>query len=385
MTRLGLISTFALGLTLACSGTSQGDAASASAPPAPPPVRTVAEDRDLRMLFVDLAAQRACEHVAGEFLGLSGTEQQSASSEQTKQDAAEPKQGRLWIERCRAEREGDEVAFELSGRGWRWVDRESKRLGAKFKVSQYVRFDAEIQARGTVDLSYARSRKILTLMMSATEPVRAKLTPISQIDAEAKGGWAWLLGAASSTIGKSPDRQAAKKFGSQGSQRMAERMTQGYTVAIDLCSGQKYETLGRLAEGELPAAALQSPGRVWKENERIELMQGGVDLSGPYKHDDLPITFELEVEEGDPVVSEVVCTTEAQRIANAFLAGKRVPEVESLASELIVPGNRKQLRVEAASCDVVLYTRPSGKHAKLAHLAHFDRKTARPFVPCDEP
>jgi hypothetical protein len=130
---------------------------------------------------------------------------------------------------------------------------------------------------------------------------------------------------------------------------------------------------------------MQPPGRVWRENERVELMQDGVDLSGPYEHDDLPATFELDVADGGPVIARVVCATEARRVANAFIDGKRIPEVEALASELVVPSSPKKLRVESASCDVVLYTRASGNHAKFAYLVHFADATAEPFVPCDRP
>jgi hypothetical protein len=367
------------GSLFACGGSAPP--AVGRAEPVPPPERTAAESRDLRMLLVDLTAARACKELSGKFLGLGGTEE--SGREAPRQDQIVAKQGRLWIERCRAERvEGDRVRFELGGRGWRWVDKKDKKLGARFRVSQYVPFEAQVRAVGTVDVSYARSKRVLHLMLTPTEPVTATVSPTREVDARADGAWAGLLGAVGTLVGKSPDGEASKKFSGQGSQRLAERLSGGYNLVFDLCSGQKYETLGTLPDGALPPVPVPTHGRRFKSNERVRLHEGGIDVSGPFKRDDAPFAFELSVEEGDGVIARVVCATEARRAAQAFLSKKPLPELQALASELVEGGQTKTLRVEAPSCDLVLLTEPSREEVVFSSVVYPEASVSRALVPC---
>jgi hypothetical protein len=371
---------------IACGGAPQDPDDALSFSPASAPVRTVAADRDVRMLLVDLAAENLCRHIAGEFVGLSGTGEERPSAAESKRDPSRARRGRLWVERCHAERkDGGELALELEGRGWRWVDRATEKLGARFSVSQYVRFDASVRARGTIDVSYARSKRIARLILSPTQPVRARVRPRGEVDARAEGVWAALLGGAASIAGSGPDEQASDKVASEGSRGLADRLASGYTVSFDLCTGQKYESIGALPEGELPHVPVAAAGRVFEENERVELMPGGVDLSGPFEQKDLPIAFDLDVESGAGVVARAVCAPEASRVAEAFLEGREPPDVEALAGAVVSAGIRETLRVERASCDVVLYTRPRGKTAKFAYLAWSEGSRARAYAPCPRP
>lgn len=365
-------------LAMACGGASSGSEpeAPATAQPAPEPKRTAAENRDLRRMLVDLAAGSACQRLAGELVGL------SASAKKKDGEGSGPTTGRLWVERCSAERvQDDRVRLELEGSGWRWIDREDETLGARFGVSQYVRFDTKLQATVTVDVAYARSKHRLTLMVTPTEPIRAQIVPTSGVDANAKGPWAALLGAAATVIGQSPDEKAAETLAEKGSRKIAQKLARGYTVAIDLCSGQQYTTSGELPAGELPQPPIPPRGRRWKDNERVELMPGGIDLSGPYSREDMPLGFEIEAEE-DGVVARVICATEAREVARAFSKGQEIPEVDALTGDVVQPGAPETLRIDDASCDVVLYTRPSEKSAKFAYMAYSHSARARPLVPC---
>jgi hypothetical protein len=373
-------------VALSCGTANHETDTAVSMKPAHGPLRTATEDRDVRAMLLDLAATNACAHIAGEFVGLSGTADRRPTAGETKRDSTRARRGRLWIERCRAERsDGEELTIELEGRGWRWVDRTSEKLGARFSVSQYVRFDAAVRARGKVDLSYARSERVARLMLSATRPVRASVRPRGAVDANAHGAWAALLGGAATLVGESPDEQAGERLAREGSRGLAERLSSGYTVVFDLCTGQKYEAIGALPEGELPEVPLPASGRVWKDNERVELMPGGVDLAGPFRRDELPMSFDVRVEAGDGVVTTVICSLEARRVAEAFLAGKPAPEVDTLAGQIVSPGKDETLRVEQAGCDLVLYTRPSGKTATFSYLVWPERKRTRALAPCDAP
>src|SRR5688572_5601668 len=124
-----------------------GCGAGAAPPPAqPPPVpdRSAAQDRAVRDLVTDLVSHRICRDIGGDLLGLSGTQARAGAgrgeAESPSRAGLHPKEGRFWVERCAVRVEGERLAIDIGGRGWRWVQQRVQKAGATFDLREHVRF-----------------------------------------------------------------------------------------------------------------------------------------------------------------------------------------------------------------------------------------------------
>lgn len=316
---------------------------SVEAEPAPPPIPTVGEDDDIQDMLVAIAGHKACDRIAGDFTGLSASGSKRLRT------------GRFWIERCEEKREGDGVKLAIGGRGWRWIDKQSEKLGATFEVSQYVPMKVDVTMVASVDRAYAKQNHILHLWLSPTDRVSAKVTPLGKVDANAQGPWGTILGAAATVVGKDPDDKAAKKVQKKGSRKFSSKLSDGYSVALDLCTGQRYKDVGRFAEGKLPERPFPADGRVWIENERVRVYPGGLDISGPFKTKK-KLMAAVELQEGKSLDARLVCDSDAAKLAEAFIEGKKLPKVDALAKEHVVNGTAKTLEASTEKCSVMLVT-----------------------------
>jgi hypothetical protein len=339
----------------------------------PEAVRSVAESEDMRLLLADLAGAHACSRFASKFHRLSADGYRELT------------EGRLWIENCEGAQRDNLVNLKFRGRAWRYIDKKSEKLGATFTVNQYARMKLAIELVGKVDVAYERDKHVINLWLSPTEPVRAAVTPLTQIDAKPRGSWSHLLGAFSAVIGQSPDKKATKQLASEGKKKFSKQLTRGYSVALDLCTGQRHEELGDLKEGELPPTPYPPEGRVWLKNEKVRLHPGGIDLTGPFKSDPDRLRVELRVDEGDAVRARLICDSDAAKVASAFLEGARPPHVPAAAERLVNRGKPATLEADTKKCALALYTTP-GPGARSAvvfrHMVHADKR-ALALVPCE--
>ena len=113
----------AIVLSIAC-----GEPPQAPAPaPLPAPTRTAAEDATLRHMLMDMAQHGACEALEGHFVPLPEPRPPAGRRPRV--------EGRLWVQDCRIEREGDALDVRLEGRGWQWIDElGAGPLGSQFNV-----------------------------------------------------------------------------------------------------------------------------------------------------------------------------------------------------------------------------------------------------------
>jgi hypothetical protein len=337
------------------------------------------EKTKVEALLYDVLAHMGCRELEGRYVGLSAAEGGDG--------ADVPRVGLLWIESCNGEsRAADGVQIELGGRGIRYVDRETEKLGARFAVSQYVPFRYSMTLVGRISVRYAREQQVATVRFLTSAPVEASVQPLREPDVAAKGVWADLLGSAGALIGKSQGAEAVDTMEEEGPQELRDELGAGLSVAVDLCTGQEYITLGRLARGELPEQPFEARGRRFALNERVRLHPHGLDLAGPVDQPG-PLTVEVDVEQGPGVRLRAICLEEARRLAEAFMSeDPAVPEVRALAELVARPGARQKLDVPAADCPVVIVGRSADPEAlvEYRYLAQAQARGPRSLVECRE-
>lgn len=328
-------------VALALAACSSGGGAPAPEPPQPPPApqRTAAEAHDLRLMMAELAAARACKRLEGTFRPLTGSGEGG------------PVAGALWIEDCRDTETDTRVRLELSGRGWLWLARHKEKAGADFSLSQYARFRVSVTLQGTIDAAYAAREHIATVWFTPSGPPEVTFEPIGQLEVDSEGLWSSVVSGLASAFGRSPEQRARGKLATRGEQRFQGRFAEGIAATVDLCSGRVETGLGHPPQGQmLEAGTSDMP-------VEAVLHPQGLLLSGPHEPSGGPLTFAIDVAEGGRVRAQLVCQDQAAALADAFLAGKKLPEVEALAAEVVA--GRAELQTRGRGCPVVLATRPA--------------------------
>jgi hypothetical protein len=359
----------------ACSGTKT----QAPADPISVPERSSARDPVVRQLLIDLAAEKLCDEVRGDLLSLPAD-----GSPRGPEIGKAPSVGRMWIIKCHSELRGDRVEISLGGDGWRLVAAKSKKAGGEFSVTDHVPFRFEISMTAEIDLAYARERRVLTFWLTPVRPVRAKLSPLRAPRVEPEGAWSELVGAVGAVIGQSPEKSARKTMASEGSSGMRRELQSGFTITLDLCTGQRDVVPVALGDGVTPERPVEARGRQWQDNERVRLLPRGFDADGPYETKG-PLRVNLEIERGDAVRARLMCENDARRLITAYMTGQREPEVEPLAEKLVEPGKSSLLEPKRADCPVVLVTRPepgAKRATELRYLVYDADTREEPLVPC---
>ncbi len=214
--------------------------ASAPAPepvaaPLPPIVKGAAGDRDLRIMLAEIASAKACAAVEHQFRTLRA------------KSPGEPVIGNVWIRDCKIVPDGTRVHVEVAGRGWEWVDRESKKAGATFHVQQYVKFDLTAKIDGEVDVAYDPRTHVGTLWLSPVATPDVALTPRGDIDVDRESVWADLIGAVGTATGHDPDRQGEHQVAEEGTKSSTKELAKGLTITMNLCNGLSHIMLGRIS------------------------------------------------------------------------------------------------------------------------------------------
>jgi hypothetical protein len=306
--------------------------------PAKQPSRAAAKDDDLRVMLAEVASAKACDLIRGQFRGL--------------RDPARPQTvtGVFWIRGCQITQRGTNMTFRLSGNGWQWAAKETKKAGATFAVHQYVKFAIEATIPGKLDVAYAPSSHVLSLWYTPTAEPAVNVTPIGGVDVDEKGAWSSIVGALSSAFGSSPDQQGQRQAKKEGAAQFTQQFADGLSVTVDMCSGLQRFGLGRPGTGKMVLADAGETTRVL-----AELQPGGHLIFGPYLAKN-GMTAHFNVRTG-AVNAAVMCAEDGEAVADDFMHG-RPPSKTPLATQEI--RGKGTLRTPGGRCPVVVVVSPAG-------------------------
>lgn len=334
---------------------------------------------ELKKLFVDIGTSQACEALEGKFMAMTA---ETGTSFEGGKDATV---GTLWIEKCRTEEETPEVLkLAVEGRGWKWIERTSEAVGADFTVAQYLRFGVDASMSGTVDAHYASEDHIVTAWLVPKGKVETKMTPLQDVSVNEEGLWSEIVGAAATLVKTDPDVKADRKVKKQGNQNLRDKLTGGFSGAIDLCTGRRYMKAGSLPPGKLPTPAVEyADQRAYLVNSDGVLHPDGLILAGPFDPKRPVIAEVIVPREGAPVVASFVCKEEGTQLAEAYVEQKELPPVADIAVEVVAPGATKKLTAPANECEPVLVLRPQEKkETSMKYSTYYEGKKIEPLVDC---
>ena len=313
-------------------------AACAHDPPPPvvaAPVRDALGDADLRMMITEIATEKACDRIRDRFHALRAADHHDSVT------------GVLWFRTCTGHHDGTNVTFTLSGSGWQWVDKATRKAGATFAVHQYVRFEATATIAGTLDLGYDASTHVASLWFSPSREPVVDLDPIGAIEVVRAGAWSSLVGAVASVFARSPAREGVHEAKREGTQQFTAQLAEGLTITVDLCTGLARSTVGHVPKGQLAPPDVLEPSTT-----TFELQPGGLLMLGPQR---APEGMTVHVEAPAQVDVALVCRDDAEAIAQSYLQGSASPAVTSLAEKHA--DGAMDLTIPAAGCPVAVVAR----------------------------
>jgi hypothetical protein len=336
---------------------------------AKPVERGAVGDGDLRLMLSQLAAAKACQLIQGQFRPLRAVDRPDVVT------------GLIWIRDCQATSVGSKVTFVLSGNGWQWADQEQHKAGGTFAIRQYVKFGMKAELPGAVDLAYQPADHILSLWFTPAQLPQVSFEPTGGMQVDEKGAWSSVVGALGSVFAQSPAHLAKAQAKDQGGNQLQKQLSDGLSVTIDLCTGLSRFGLGREPKGAMDKADAGESKRV-----PIELQPGAVMVFGPQPVG--PAGFSANVEAPTGAVHvELACRDQAEALAAAYLEGRPLPDIKTLAVKTIV--GKGTLHVAKASCDVSLIAQPSDPSAVTFDWqrppAELARATGGPLIACAEP
>jgi hypothetical protein len=339
--------------------------ASSPPPAAKAPLRGAAADADLRVMLAEVASAKACEMIRGKFRGLRAA------------DRPELVTGVLWIQDCKITNDGTRVVFRLRGAGWQWAAQSQKKVGGKFSLRQYVRFNADVTMPGALDIAYDRATHIASIWFTPSTTPQVEFKPVGDFDVDRQGVWSSVVGAAGSVFAHSPETLARKDAKKQGTQQFESTLADGVAVTINLCTGLMRFNLGRRDKGEMQRPDVGETKRV-----PIELHPGGIAIAGPQlaRHG---LTIHAETTEGRVRIA-LACADQAERVAAAFMADKPPPRA-SLLGQVDVRG-RAKLTIKPVACPVIAIASPlDARQATVSWLrmpSEIAREMGGPVVQC---
>lgn len=329
---------------------------------------------DVRALLTDVVAHDLCGQLEGGTTPLGGGE-------------GAPATGRLWMRKCDARREGQHLVLSLDASAWRWVDRVASQAGASFAVNQYVVVAAHVEIEGVLRVAYDRERHVATVWLRPSRPPQVRARSVGRLAVEPEGLWSDIVGGAASLFGSSPTERAEERVGESAAADFREQLSEGISVAIDLCTAQRYLELGRLREGEIPESAVDVGGDTYETAELIQLRPRGLGASGPFRGVDGRVEVEVSARRGGPVRAQLVCEEDGQRVLRAYVERGlgAVPEVPSLDEAVVSSGTR--VLADGAQCTTMVLVRmPRGADGPATYgvVARARRARAEPLVQgCD--
>ncbi len=317
---------------------------------------------ELSELLAELLAPRICDQVVGSFVGLPGDETHEGTAA-----GLDPSVGRWWIRQCRAEVEQGRLRIAIEGPGWTWLDRES----SGFRVRQYLRFDAAATFTASLHVGYDGRTRVATVWLRPAPGVMAQVRPQGLVRAEATGIFSAVLGGFLDLTGSSASDRASAQAAEEGSSRLRDRLSTGFTVTYSLANEQMDFMLGQLARGEVPQRPWPNTEQAWLINERSAVWPGGIDVVGVLPPETGAVTLDVELEQGQAASVRRVCAEDLSRWLDAAWGGRPEagPPGEAVA-ELASPRQPRTLPLEARTCRAFLLVTP-GPRATLPALLRY--------------
>ncbi len=271
----------------------------------------------LDALAADLTAGFAPRFIADRILTL------SAERGATTFPYPKPALGAVMIHDVQASKTGpQEVQLHARLLGWRWADRTTEVVGAGFSLDQYVKFSAELTLTGHINTLYDEDRHVLTLELRPSRPVDASFTVANDLHVRNEGLWAALVGGAASLVGQSPEKQARQVAREHTTRTMRERLGQGVTVSVALCTGVRHVWFGEQSLPDDSGRRSDRAGRRVLADQGVELHAGGLFIDGPFdaRH---PLYARIELENPtDSVTASWLPLPAARREVRDFVQGR---------------------------------------------------------------
>lgn len=329
---------------------------------------------ELSELMAEVIAPRICDRMVGSFVGLPGDETHDGAA-----GGRDPAVGRWWVRRCEAQVLDGRLRVSFGGPGWSWLDRES--MG--FRVRQYLRFDASASLEASLHIGYDGRTRIASVWLRPQPGVRATVEPTGLIRAEATDVFSGFVGGLLGLTGNSPNAQARTQAANEGSERLATRLQDGFTVTFELDTEQLDYMLGQLPRGVVPERPWDRDGVTWLINERSAVWPGGVDVLGPIPADAGQVTLDVELEQGEGAVVRRVCADEMHRWLDAAWGGREPPRLGGTEITTLTALNQPQHpSLSALECPALLVVTPTEgaqTHATLRYRVTTEAARTQPL------
>lgn len=306
---------------------------------------SLAQQHNLSAAVADFAGAKICDRLKNRFRGLQRTNAQGDKVYS----------GTLWIHACEVTYDPNDqnvMTLDLGIKGWRWLEREKEKLGASFNVDEFVRFEINTELTGRTRPFYAPEDKKLAFWFTPVEPPEVNFKSVGDVDVDKEGMWGVALAGAATLIGESPDTVADQKLVDKAEQRFSQKMSDGFSAAIDLCSGRIVSALGQLDQATLFTKLDSQQNTSFKQ---VELAPSSFLLFGPYGEQSQSLDLELQLGKATHVQHRLICAKDAIQLAQAYMKGNnRTPEVPEL--DLVkenIDGGKVSMQSGAQSCPVV--------------------------------
>ncbi|MCU7553980.1 hypothetical protein OCL06_05150 [Alteromonas sp. ASW11-19] len=338
---------------------------------------TPAQDNNLSAALVDIAGAKICNRLENRFKGI------QRENSQGKQVYS----GTLWIHSCEVNYDGDDqdiMTLQLGVKGWRWLNRDKETMGADFSVSEFARFQVDVGLTGRIKSHYAPDANNFALWFKPVKPPQVNFNASGDVDVNKEGMWGTVLAGAATLVGQSPDTLADKKLVDKGEQLFTKKMDEGFSTAIDFCSGRIISELGQTDQATLFSRLNENPEASYKQ---VELVPSSFLLFGPYGDQSELLDLQLRLDNPADFKNKLICMEDAVELAQAYMQGdNRSPEVPGikLAKDESDEGGIA-LRNEAQTCPVVAMfsTDKSMEQRTSLEFKVRDYSDPQPLMKCD--
>ncbi|QPG05014.1 hypothetical protein IT774_12785 [Salinimonas marina] len=339
-------------------------------------VTSPAQESNLPAALVDVAGARICDRLENRFRGL---QRQNDQGEQVYS-------GTLWIHSCSVSHDDDDqdkMTLELGVKGWRWLERDKEKLGADFNVSEFARFQVEVGLTGQVKSYYDPAAKNFAFWFKPVEEPKVMFDASGDVDVDKEGLWGTVLAGAATMVGESPDTLADEKLVAKGAQKFSQKMADGFSAAIDFCSGRVVSELGQVEQARL-FSRLKQPQKA--KYKKVDLAPSSFLLFGPYGQQSEHLDLSLQVDNPADFQNKLMCMEDAVTLANAYMKGNdRTPDVPGI--KLVKDDNTEEvsLRNSDQTCPVVAMFSTDKSVKKRASFAFKvrDHSEPKPLMKCN--
>ncbi|MBE0534335.1 MAG: hypothetical protein IH624_01610 [Phycisphaerae bacterium] len=334
--------------------------------------------KNLRELMIDIAESHACRYLNGRIMLLSAPGAQAAGSR-------EPDTGNLWIYGCHSEQtDPNTLRVEIKGKGWKWIEQDTQTVGAAFTVQQIVLFEVTMSMTGTFDMVYDPAEHIATVYFVPTAPVEAEFEVTSDIDVQTESPWSWIVGQSASWTGQSLQKRAVEEIRNRAVHRIIAKLEHGFTIIVDLCTGNSYTKFGTFEPGKLPEPATDAQPGDFQVNSRAVLYADSLLMAGPFEPDK-GVLARFENGGNGGFQAWWLCQNKAKEIAWDYVADRQASITDALSTITVQENETTEFSLPATNCPVVLVMRPiDGTPVSYNYTVVYAHKRKQPFIDCSQ-